>query len=665
MFEDCHCLLGLPSDGTRNDVGPVGDISTVMEGVTPSMIDMTMEKEKLSPLDDTIVPGSFPPLPMQVTTSAGNAPGKSSYANITSKPSGKKVMVRTLYTPENLLKEDVKIVPVWVKLHGVPVTTFSEDGLSAIATKLGTPLMLDSYTSDMCMQSWDRSSYARVIIEIRADVELKDNIGMAMPKITKEGHYICTGEKKTVKKPSQTSRGVPIGVEPTIEVSNSNPLDVLNLVDNDVEFGTNRGATNLVNNGATSSGSSSMNIDNDEEFASNTLIGKKIDKIERQICEGKLRLLDNDRNPLVPTGIVESDSEVEVVFDETANLRISTSGKDRSDKGYGTNSFLKQWRDSYLDNDDYDPYNDDMYMNHDLSMMILISRYFITKVVFGNKRFGAFKSDKRPLVDQTNAVNWWRIIPTITYVRNYVFWGNIIDVVVPVESIRAVSDKFANSAYGFFLGQRVKLHGVPITAFREDGLSAIATKLGTPIMLDSYTVDICMHSWGRSSYARAMIKLQADVELKDTIMVAMPKIYEKGWSVPRILAWVRELVRRRIRKTLIKLLKVFSGNKKKGVDSTSKVSDSNPFEVLNSVDNDNVENSSTSTTPVMDKIRKFENLVIDGQAILVDEAGNPLKKVECSGDHDSDDEVTSVDNDMTRDLASERTGFGTQSLLEQ
>ncbi|GJY71355.1 RNA-directed DNA polymerase, eukaryota, reverse transcriptase zinc-binding domain protein [Tanacetum coccineum] len=53
----------------------------------------------------------------------------------------------------DLLKEDVGNVPVWVKLHGVPVTAFSEDGLSAIATKLGTPLMLDSYTSDMCLQS--------------------------------------------------------------------------------------------------------------------------------------------------------------------------------------------------------------------------------------------------------------------------------------------------------------------------------------------------------------------------------------------------------------------------------------------------------------------------------------------------------------------------------
>ncbi|GJT35504.1 hypothetical protein Tco_0925923 [Tanacetum coccineum] len=245
------------------------------------------------------------------------------------------------------------------------------------------------------------SSYARFMIELRADVELKDNIIVAMPKITKEGHYTCNvrivyewkpprcssckvfghihkecpkntsaGEKKTVKKPSQTSQGVSVGpkmgfkpqkeyrpvtkkhnasssgnkkkgLEHTIEVSNSNLFDVLNSVDNDVEFGTNWGTTNLVNNEATSSGSAFMNIDNDREFASNTPIGEKINKIKRQICKGKLRLLDNDGNQLVPTGIVESDSEVEVVFDDTANLRIPTSGKDGSDKSYGTNSLLE------------------------------------------------------------------------------------------------------------------------------------------------------------------------------------------------------------------------------------------------------------------------------------------------------------------------------------
>ncbi|GJW13033.1 hypothetical protein Tco_0017166, partial [Tanacetum coccineum] len=77
-----------------------------------------------------------------------------------------------------------------VKFHGVPVTTFSEDGLSAIATKCGTPLMLDSYTFDMCIQSWCRSSYARALIKIRAYVELKDNIMVAMPKLVGEGFYI-------------------------------------------------------------------------------------------------------------------------------------------------------------------------------------------------------------------------------------------------------------------------------------------------------------------------------------------------------------------------------------------------------------------------------------------------------------------------------------------
>ncbi|GJV12147.1 hypothetical protein Tco_1353688 [Tanacetum coccineum] len=52
----------------------------------------------------------------------------------------------------------------------------------------------------------------------------------------------------------------------------------------------------------------------------------------------------------------------------------------------------------------------------------------------------------------------------------------------------------------------------------------------------------------------------------------------------------------------------------------------------------NVENSSTSTTPVMDKIGKFENLIIDGQAMLVDEDGLDLALKVCwnNGDYDED-----------------------------
>ncbi|GKB79228.1 cytokinin dehydrogenase 3-like protein [Tanacetum coccineum] len=470
------------SEDTMNDDTPIGVASVVREGVTPSVVDMTVEMGKKNSLDDTTVPGSFPPLSTPVTTTAGNAPGKSSYANITGKPSGKKVNVRTLYTPggngidvvvpvdsiraiserfantsygfflgkkvaypivanyvrntwgkyglvrlmfssstrlfsfqfnsmngldamlengpwfirnnplilkkwhldENLLKEDVSTVPIWVKLHGVPTTAFSEDGLSVIATKLGTPLMLDSYTSDMYMQSWGRSSYARVMIELRADVELKDNIFVAMPKITRDSHYICNVRVEYERKPPRYSSCVPVGpkiwfkpqkayrpvpkkpnasssgnkkkgVEPTIEVSNSNSFDVLNSVDNDVEFGTNRGTTNLVNNGANSSGSSFMNIDNSS--TGTTPIIDKIGKFEELLTSGKATLVDETGNPLKKvefSGDYDSEDEVASVDNDMARS-------------------MAEW-DSYPDNDDYEPYDDDMYENHDLSSTCNIIR---------------------------------------------------------------------------------------------------------------------------------------------------------------------------------------------------------------------------------------------------------------------------------------------------
>ncbi|GKD23047.1 hypothetical protein Tco_1224750 [Tanacetum coccineum] len=50
------------SNNTVNEDTLVGVASAVKEGVTPSVVDMTIEMEKLSSLDDTTVLGSFPPL---------------------------------------------------------------------------------------------------------------------------------------------------------------------------------------------------------------------------------------------------------------------------------------------------------------------------------------------------------------------------------------------------------------------------------------------------------------------------------------------------------------------------------------------------------------------------------------------------------------------------
>ncbi|GJT85211.1 zinc knuckle CX2CX4HX4C containing protein [Tanacetum coccineum] len=80
-----------------------------------------------------------------------------------------------------LCKEELTRIPVWVKIHDVPIQVFSEDGLSIIASQIGKPIMLDSYTSSMCIESWGRSSFARCLIEINANDILKESLTMGVP----------------------------------------------------------------------------------------------------------------------------------------------------------------------------------------------------------------------------------------------------------------------------------------------------------------------------------------------------------------------------------------------------------------------------------------------------------------------------------------------------
>ncbi|GKC05022.1 zinc knuckle CX2CX4HX4C containing protein, partial [Tanacetum coccineum] len=56
-----------------------------------------------------------------------------------------------------LLKEELTRISIWVKLHDVPIQVFKEDDISLIATFIGKHIMLDSYTSSMCNDSWGRS----------------------------------------------------------------------------------------------------------------------------------------------------------------------------------------------------------------------------------------------------------------------------------------------------------------------------------------------------------------------------------------------------------------------------------------------------------------------------------------------------------------------------
>ncbi|GJU13630.1 ribonuclease H-like domain-containing protein [Tanacetum coccineum] len=87
-----------------------------------------------------------------------------------------------------LKKDEVTKIPVWVKMHKVPVVAYSKDDLSLIATQIRKSLMLDAFTCSMCEDPWGRISFTRALIEICSVSDLKREVSMAVPNEDGIGH---------------------------------------------------------------------------------------------------------------------------------------------------------------------------------------------------------------------------------------------------------------------------------------------------------------------------------------------------------------------------------------------------------------------------------------------------------------------------------------------
>ncbi|GJZ95211.1 reverse transcriptase domain-containing protein [Tanacetum coccineum] len=179
------------------------------------------------------------------------------------------------------------------------------DGLNAMLENgpwfiRNNPLILKKWDPDVNLLKEDvvnfpLSSYARALIEVRADVELKDNIVVAMPKHVGGGILYVLGYGEDHEEAwlisSSGNKMKDADAEPTIEVSNLNPFDALNSVENDVDLGTNCGTLNLASNKANSGGSSFWNMEasNDE--------GKPLKKVAYPVdhdSEDEVESVDND-----------------------------------------------------------------------------------------------------------------------------------------------------------------------------------------------------------------------------------------------------------------------------------------------------------------------------------------------------------------------------------
>ncbi|GJZ92591.1 proteasome subunit alpha type-5 [Tanacetum coccineum] len=306
--------------------------------VLPFVIDEPVVKDKQSSLVDTSFPNVkktdlslYPPLPTHGSTSTGNTPVmpvesiRAISERLFSSMDSLNAMLENYlwfirnhplilikWNPDvNLLKEDVRNVLLWVKLYGVPLMAFSEDGLNAIATKLGTPLMLDSYTSNM--------------LGVAKNLKKPSQAPRGVPVGMKKEFKPAKAYRHVSKKPIANTSGIEKKcVEPTNEVSNSNPFVVLNLVKNDRELSTNGGASNLASNGGNYSGSTFWNVET--SCTSITPIVGKISKLEKLIIDGKVILVDDDGKPLKKFGYSgdhDSGDEVELVDNDMAHSMAS------------------------------------------------------------------------------------------------------------------------------------------------------------------------------------------------------------------------------------------------------------------------------------------------------------------------------------------------------
>ncbi|GJW65485.1 reverse transcriptase domain-containing protein [Tanacetum coccineum] len=91
-----------------------------------------------------------------------------------------------LVTLENLYPMDDE--PMWAADRVVALTPGCV--LLLISMKLGRPIMLDAYTSNMCVKYWGRKTYTRVLIKVSAKNALLDSLIVAIPFPNGMGHTI-------------------------------------------------------------------------------------------------------------------------------------------------------------------------------------------------------------------------------------------------------------------------------------------------------------------------------------------------------------------------------------------------------------------------------------------------------------------------------------------
>lgn len=88
----------------------------------------------------------------------------------------KPLMVYKWDSDVGLKKVEPTKIPVWAKIAEIPLEAWTVEGISAISSSIGRPVIMDSMTAYVCKNGVGRTEFARVLVEIEANKGFKEVI---------------------------------------------------------------------------------------------------------------------------------------------------------------------------------------------------------------------------------------------------------------------------------------------------------------------------------------------------------------------------------------------------------------------------------------------------------------------------------------------------------
>ncbi|GJT73014.1 hypothetical protein Tco_1032300 [Tanacetum coccineum] len=225
-----------------------------------------------------------------------------------------------------------------VKFHDVPLVAYISDELSLMATKIGTPMMLDSYTNFMCLESWGWSTYARTLIEINACNNFSDNLVMAVPDLEGNGYTKQKIHVEYVWKPHCCNTCLIFG-HSRIDCPKAPPKRVVNSLENGKEQSSkadDEGYIEVKNkkSGGINEGNGTFSLSNSFKALNIDLVIEEVEMGNKASTFG----MKEEGYTLIVERINGSEDEVKSVDNEMASyLALKPSGV-----GYGTKILLEQ-----------------------------------------------------------------------------------------------------------------------------------------------------------------------------------------------------------------------------------------------------------------------------------------------------------------------------------